>query len=121
MTNIYDLHEAAFRDVSAYVVANGATGERVATIAFKYARSGLRTTCYLHVLGTPMVKAFASGGGYDKASAALHYATKKLREGDTCSPLAKAHMDVFKRIIKDEGQSWEREVRDAGYNLLRAV
>ena len=70
---IYKQHETAFKGVSAYVIASP-TGERVATIAFKYAASGLRTICYMHWLGSPMVKGIASGGGYDKASAAAERA-----------------------------------------------
>lgn len=121
MSSIYDTHEKTFRDVAAYVVTNTATGERVATVAFKYARSGLRTTCFLHVLGVPMVRAHASGGGYDKASAAVYGAVKRMKVAEGVSPLAEAYMQTFKRAITDGGKSWDRELRDAGFNVFQAV
>jgi hypothetical protein len=108
---IYKQHETAFKGVSAYVIASP-TGERVATIAFKYAASGLRTTCYMHWLGSPMVKGIASGGGYDKASAAAWEAAKRL-------DLRPDHL--FKAAIKDQGRHWDQDLKAAGFNVLQAV
>lgn len=71
---IYRAHEQAFRHISAYVVLKD--GELVARVAFQFAKSGLRTTCWMHYLSTAMTKAFASGGGYDKLSAAAHKAAR---------------------------------------------
>lgn len=122
--DIYGQHDQAFRDVSAYVVANSATGERIATIAFKYARSGLRTTVYLHVLGAPMVRAYASGGGYDKESAAMLAAVRKLAPkpaSEVTAPTTEAYIKTFQRVVKDEGSGWNRELKDAGLNVMQAV
>lgn len=115
---IYDQHQAAFRNVSAYVVTN-AKGELVAKIAFKFATSGLRTTCFFHVLGLPMTKAFASGGGYDKASAAAHKAVHAENEWRS-SPAVDTLRDM-RAAIKDEGRLWDDDLRAAGFNVLQAV
>ena len=120
MPDIYEQHRAAFRDVSAYVVTDS-KGDRVATIAFKYARSGLRTTCFLHILGAPMVKAFAGGGGYDKCSAAASYAAKKVKGGDLVHDPARwdRAVNIIQALEKDA--SWDRQLSDAGFRVLSAV
>lgn len=111
---IYDQHAQAFRHVAAYVVTDAA-GDRVATVAFKYAASGLRTTCYLHVLGVPMVRAHANGGGYDKASAAVHAACRKV------DPQYSELRAMIILAVKDEGRSWDGDLRAAGFHVLQAV
>lgn len=78
MSSIYDQHAQAFAGVSAYVILNGAK-ERVGTVAFRHGH-GTRTWCYFHVHGVPMVRGFADGGGYDKASAAAWSAVHKIEE-----------------------------------------
>src|SRR5574343_355367 len=70
MQKIYEQYEKAFSNVSAYVILKDS--EYVATVAFKYPNDGAgRLWCYLHVLGLSMVRAYAGGYGYDKASAAF--------------------------------------------------
>lgn len=120
--SIYEQHNAAFKRVSAYVVTD-AKGERVATVAFKFAASGLRTTCFFHVLGRPMVKAFAAGGGYDKCSAAAHRAVFRIHaDAPEVSPkLVGEAMDAICEAIKDEGRSWDGDLRAAGLNVVQAV
>ena len=121
---IYKQHEAAFKNVSAYVIAD-ATGERVATIAFKFAASGLRTTCYMHWLGSPMVKGVANGGGYDKASAAAWAASQTIKTGDAANaPPDGEKMNAFIAFvsaIKDQGRHWDQDLKAAGFNVLQAV
>ena len=69
MSSIYELHDKAFRHVSAYVIL--LNGERVATVAIKFPADGAgRLYAYVHWIGTPMVRGFAGGYGYDKRSAA---------------------------------------------------
>lgn len=115
---VYNAHEKAFATVAAYVVTDR-HGDKVATVAFKFAKSGLRTTCYLHVIGLPMVSSFASGGGYDKCSAAAHAATKRVMvpAGSGRPPCVQELLSA----IKDEGRSWEGDLRAAGFNVLQAV
>lgn len=117
-TSIYDQHDAAFRGVSAYVITDK-TGRQVGKVAFSFARSGLRTTCYFHIHGTQMARAYAQGGGYDKASAAAQAAVCKIKamREEPCFELVVAMASA----IKDQGASWDRDLRDAGFNVLQAV
>lgn len=123
MTDIYQLHAQTFRHVAAYVITDD-KGERVATVAFKYAESGLRTTCYLHVIGFPMARGYASGGGYDKASAAAHVAANRVVYQGGLDASEQVRFDMVRRLvgaIKDEGRSWDGDLRAAGFNVLQAV
>lgn len=117
--NIYEQHKAAFANVSAYVVMSGA--ERVATIAFKFPRDGAgRLYAYVHWFGQTMVRGYAAGGGYDKSSAAVFNALKKMsayKDGDNTP----ADHAVFVLAVKDTGQSWDRDLRDAGFSVMQAV
>jgi hypothetical protein len=114
MTDIYAQHATAFQNVSAYIVAR--KGERIASVAFKH---GARCTCYFHVIGTPMAKGWAGGGGYDKASAAAHAAVHSIDRD--AYPEHLALVDEIAAAIKDEGNSWERDLRDAGFDVWQAV
>lgn len=130
MPDIYDQHRAAFSDVSAFVVVDE-LGNRVATVALKFARSGLRTTAYVHLIGVPMVRAYASGGGYDKASAAVAAAIFKVREAqsvdvqsrDTAhAALLNGRRDAFRLVAADMDRTgWENGLIKAGYRVLQAV
>jgi hypothetical protein len=78
--NIYDQHSKAFDRVSAYVLADHATGEQVGTVAFKYPADGAgRVYCYLHIHGLPMMRGCATGYGYDKTTAAFEAAASKAQ------------------------------------------
>lgn len=125
MTTIYEQHDAAFANVSAYVVAKD--GERVATIAFKFPRDGAgRLYVYVHWLGVEMVRGYAGGYGYDKRSAACSVAAKKLhaaRAKDTpdggALPIAG---DAFIAALSpDDGRHWDNRLRDAGFAVWGAV
>jgi hypothetical protein len=129
--SIYHQHAAAFANVSAYVVMHDC--QRVATIAFKHPRDGAgRLYAYVHWIGTPMVRGFAAGGGYDKPSAACASAADKLpatlpttnyADGTPHHPEAeRAAYGVFRAALaKDAGYDWNRELRDAGFNVFQAV
>lgn len=126
MADIYEQHRAAFQSVSAYAIVS-LTGERVASIAFKYPRDGAgRLYAYVHVFGLPMVRGFAGGGGYDKHSAAVEDAIRKI--GDyTPEDMAKfpeegQHVKKFKIILASVGGStWDAELRAANYQVFQAV
>lgn len=127
MSKIYDQHQAAFANVSAYVVTDGSCSV-VARIAFKYPKDGSgRLYCYMHVLGIEMERGYATGGGYDKASAACDVALRKLasrkfdEQAQQCSGAAISTMRTFRAAVKDAGASWDRDLRDAGFNVLQAV
>jgi hypothetical protein len=126
--DIYDKHDAAFKNVNAYVIHKD--GERKATIAFKRSASGLRLTVFVHWFGLPMVTAFASGGGYDKASAAVASAMVKIAMLKRCSNLEEDRLAWEREysqglaefiIIEDGGYSWDRYLRDAGFDVWQAV
>lgn len=112
---IYDQHQAAFSNVSAFVITKD--GERVATIAFKFPRDGAgRLYAYVHYFGvdSPMVRGFANGYGYDKKSAAVEDAIRK----STHFP----HPNAFRLALCDIGGSdWQRRLQDAGFNVMQAV
>ena len=123
---IYDMHDAAFKNVSAFVIMEN--GERVATVAFKFPADGAgRLSCYLHVLSLPMVKGIAGGYGYDKKSAAFaDAATKqalvKLESWQSADGYT-AEYDIAKRMgdCLTDGASWNDDLRKAGFTVLQAV
>jgi hypothetical protein len=119
MPDIYEQHAAAFARVSAYVVLHN--GERVATIAFKYPADGAgRLYAYVHWLGTPMVRGHASGGGYDKHTAAVKSAIRKIAQSaDARNPDGWAAFSAA--LWTDTGPTWDRQLRNAGFTILQAV
>lgn len=132
MSNIYKQHDAAFANVSAFVILNK-SGERVATIAFKFPRDGAgRLWCYAQWMGLEMARGFAAGGGYDKQSAAAASAARKLPEMDhtstysdgtphhTTEELAQ-YVQFLAALGDDNGHQWDSRLRDAGFTVLRAV
>jgi hypothetical protein len=123
MSDIYRQHEAAFSNVSAYVIM--AKGERVATIAFKYPRDGAgRLYAYVHWFGVEMVRGWAAGDGYDKHSAACADAARKITLGKGDAPDSEGRtlaLAFIKALGYDGAYNWERSLRDAGFEVLRAV
>lgn len=126
MADIYEQHRAAFAQVEAHVILN-AQGERVATIAFKFPRDGAgRLYAYVHWIGLEMVRGYASGGGYDKRSAACAHAACMMpsgldaKTGMHCDP-RHSYGDFRRALARDAGSSWDRELRDAGFTVLQAV
>lgn len=118
MADIYDQHKAAFANVSAYVVMKGE--DCIANVAFKFAKSGLRTTVYFHIIGAQMVRAYASGGGYDKCSAAVQSAVARVEahDGDTQTI---QRVGAFRAALTDDGQHWDNALRQAGFSVWQAV
>ena len=128
MTKIYEQHEKAFNNVSAFIILKD--GERVATVAFKYPKDGMgRLWCYLNVLGLPMVRGYAGGCGYDKASAAFLDAAKaqtvvkqpEYMGEDTFNRLGAHAVSIYEACAARDGYGWQCNVTDAGYIVLKAV
>ena len=121
MSDIYEQHRAAFRNVAAYVVMRD--GERVATVAFKYPQDGAgRLYAYVHWIGSPMVRGCASGGGYDKATAACSaaVANRGLRNyADHDGPLSA--IKFVQALDADRGPTWDSALREAGFIVWQAV
>ena len=127
--DIYRQHDTAFANVSAFVIVKD--GERVATLAFKYPRDGAgRLYAYLHWIGSPMVRGYAGGYGYDKRSAAVYDAARRIDPayfspddyGNTWET-ERAECEAFRAALVDarDGTSWENVLRDAGYTVWAAV
>lgn len=121
MSKVYDQHRAAFANVSAYVVIDK-EGYRVASVAFKYPRDGAgRLFCYLHVFGTEMVRGYASGGGYDKHTAAACAAAQRLL-GAGVNTQSRDYVTAVKAALAhDGGYGWDHYIRAAGFEVLQAV
>lgn len=121
-SDIYKQHDAAFARVSAYVVCKG--GERVATIAFKVPADGAgRLYAYVHWIGVEMVRGHAGGYGYSKTDAAVSVAARRI----TLAGCEKADSDYgsarkafASALTPDDGQSWDRHLRDAGFDVWQA-
>lgn len=129
MTKIYDQHKAAFPHVSAYVVLDH-KADRVATIAFKYPRDGAgRLYAYVHFFGLEMVRGFATGGGYDKHTAACNVASAKIKalagryaQGEEGDRFDRATLNRFILALShNNGRTWENHLRQAGFTVLQAV
>lgn len=110
--------------MSAYVICRN--GELVARIAFKFPKDGAgRLYAYVHWLGLPMVRGFATGGGYDKGSAACSAAISRMKDGldiGRIESLQIQHYDAFRSALaKDDGTTWNDHLRKAGFLVLAAI
>lgn len=118
MTNVYNQFEAAFSNVSAFVIMNGT--EQVARIVFKFPKDGAgRLYAYVHYQGFEMVRGFAGGCGYDKKSAAVQNAVERM-----ISPqlMADNACEKFQEIFKNMGgANWDNALRDSGFTVIQAV
>ena len=119
MADIYTQHAAAFASVSAFVILNRA-GERVATVAFKFPRDGAgRLYAYVHWIGAQMKRGHANGCGYDKRSAAVADAARRI---EWPIDLGTNGSDAFADAATlDGGADWIRAVENAGFTVLQAV
>ena len=119
-TDIYKQHEAAFSNVSAYVITKN--GERVATIAFKFPKDGAsKLWAYVHWHGVPMVRGSAGGYGYDKRSAACATAASQIPQLDSEHGDHVAHHEFITALKADNGHDWQHMLREAGFTVMQAV
>lgn len=122
MFPIYRLHEMAFSNVSAYVIARD--GKPLATIAFKFPRDGAgRLYAYVHWKGLEMVRAFAGGYGYDKCSAAAAAAGRKLHDAHAPEMEPDGPLEAFWLALREgDGSScWDSALRARGFDVWQAV
>lgn len=122
MSDIYEKHQNAFANVSAYVIVKG--GERVATVAFKFPKDGAsKLWAYVHWHGVPMVRGSATGYGYDKRSAACASASRAIEKLHKTEFLNKdADQSAFIEAMgKDDGRGWDDNLRLAGFTVWQAV
>lgn len=81
-------------------------------VTFKRSASGMRTTCYLHFFGDTIVKAVASGCGYDVQSESIRLALVKLAkvaENEQNKKLVSALLAGF-----NDGLEWKRHFETQG-------
>jgi hypothetical protein len=131
MSDIYKLHDAAFYHVSSWIISKD--GEKLATISIKHPRDGAsRLYAYVHWLGIPMVRGFASGYGYDKRSAAVANAVNHkdfVKEFNTaiCSHRRddtdwQDGYHAFRvACAKNGGEYFYHELENAGFIVWQAV
>lgn len=115
MSDIYRKFDRAFANVDAYCVLKD--GKPVARVCLKYPKDGAgRLTAFVQVYGFEMKRGWASGYGYDKATAAV----------SSCAPLF-AHLEgvdeTAARVaadfaaLKDAGHRWDAQLRLMGYEV----
>lgn len=119
MATIYEQHDAAFTNVSAFVVLNN-KGNLVARIALKFPRDGAgRLYAYVHWIGVSMVRGYAGGYGYDKRSAAVADAVRKI---ELPIDLGLCGAEAFAQALNaNDGGDWTDKLRGAGFTVLQAV
>jgi hypothetical protein len=138
MTKVYEQHDKAFQNVSAYVVLDK-NGEHVASVKFKFPRDGAgRLYAYVHWMGTQMVRGSASGYGYDKRSAAVASAVPSIEKANGPEIVPNDHHDIIaerarvrkeqekrelfvRTLVKDGGEYWDTRLRNAGFTVIQAV
>ena len=106
---------AATKGLSVYCVTLGNT--QVGRIVFKSSTSNWRSTCYVQLWGSAMVKGIASGYGYDKDSAALKAAM--AQHCDASDPRALTHHTAIWKAVaaRREGEQWYDCLVRAGYTV----
>jgi hypothetical protein len=78
-------------------------------ITFRRAKSGMRTTCYLHIFSSAIVKGISNGCGYDVQSAAFVEAMEKWRRSGE-ERISDALYDGLLAAVNschNDGRSWQ--------------
>jgi hypothetical protein len=128
VTDIYAQFDRAFSQVQAGVILKD--GAPVGRYAVRYPRDGMgRASFYLQAWGSPMVKGNASGCGYDRTTAAAHYAGRALvatiRRGNAADFDEKdaVALEIGSALAGDSdgGDGWQRRLEQAGYTIARAI
>lgn len=117
MTNVYDKHDAAFRNVSAYAILKD--GKHVANITLKH---GNAVTAFVHWIGLEMTTGRAGGGGYDRASAAVSDAARKTKGGDAPKS-TQLNADHFIGVLieKTDSNRWTSALEAEGYTVANVI
>lgn len=118
-TTVYDKNAKHFELVRAYAIVNG-KGVQVGLMNAKYPNDGMgKLYVYLHLFGSKMKVATASGCGYDKLGAAL-YKLAKTYVTDQENELDQDELDFLQALEScDSGfDSWKTY---GTYKFLRAI
>ena len=88
----------------------------VGNVTFKRAKSGMRTTCFLHFYNHACVKGIANGCSFDTHSEAFTQAVLTLLDSDSFSVLGfelrVALIDTRRALIDNSHQDWDRVLRN---------
>lgn len=117
MTDVYDRFDAATRSFRAWALLRD--GKPVGRVVVKF---GNAATAYVHLTGSQMATGRATGGGYDKESAAVRGAIAKLDP----SIADEARGALIERLkVRNEGagtgENWTTLVVDAGFQLAAVI
>lgn len=115
MENIYTKHDAAFKQVSAFLLMQN--GEAIGKVAIKYPKDGVgRLTAYVHFYGSQMEYGTARGYGYDKTGAAIGEAVKKLIKAD-----GRYITEYLKDYKYNEAARWAELFRACGIQVYCVI
>ena len=122
---IYRQHDAAFKAVSAFAILDK-DGSHVGNVSIKFPTGGLRLWAYVHLIGLPMVRASAGGGGYDKTSAAVADAIRKIAPAHTGDQehhaTLNARAEAWREAVRHcDSTGWARALDAAGFAILNVI
>ena len=118
MTKIYDQFDKATSNTTA--VALIYAGRVAGRIVIKF---GAAATAYVQIWGVEMTNGRATGGGYDKATAAVEAAVAKgkgLSAGDNISA-ANALWALRSAFDGADGRGWEQRLETCGFTIARVI
>lgn len=120
--SVIEQYASAFKGIAAYSILKD--GQQVATVAFK---GDARLQVYLHWIGLDVVRAAASGGGYNRHKAAVQKAAQAAikaydpqKDPNAENVFARA---AFFRILSEgsDGQDWISALTGAGFDVNKVV
>lgn len=122
MTEMRELFDKATAQVGAYAPISN-DGRFIGRVVFKYPRDGAgRLYCYLQAWGAPMARGFASGGGYDKRTAAFEAAAAALPNGEGASSQAWATICTLKDAgAQADGMRWDSRLERRGITVACVI
>jgi len=118
MTDIYRKFDAATSRTTA--VALIYAGKVAGRIVIKF---GEAATAYVQIWGLEMQSGRATGGGYDKATAAVEAAVAKLKPLKAGDDLAaqNAKWALCSAFDGADGRGWEQRLETCGFTIARAI
>jgi len=116
-----NVYEKLSNALGGSVYAIQSNGEYVARIITHTSKSGLSVTAYVHWLGRKMETARATGGGYDRASAAIVAAADKYLLAVNPEDISSRELDFWEACATDNGYGFERNLRDNAFHVWQIV
>lgn len=118
MTDIYDRFDKATREFTA--VALVLDGQAVGRIVIKH---GAAATAYVQIWGAEMACGRATGYGYDKQSAAVIDAVRRLPESTASDATWRTAAEKIKAAFADgrDGERWTRRLEAVGFAVCNVI